>query len=191
MRVWKERHDKDEYGLDPIFETGEHHGDLCLDEGDIVANDGATTVHMINGHYVDQVDGDIVAVTPVEDRTAEQHVMTWDVSGEMAEFLAGLDLDGLKALREIDDDYNGAVCVWCEPCYSAGTLGMPVARFVRDATVHDEEDHGTATVNCDDAPRSWDSAATARQWIEAQQEGTYYYQHGEMGRPSYAIVQAK
>ena len=40
------------------------------------------------------------------------------------------------------------------------------------------------------AEKTFDSYAAAQEWIDEQEEGTYYLSHNEAGRPTYTIVEA-
>ena len=78
-------------------------------------------------------------------------------------------------IMEVDDDYEGECRIWVDYCYSAGTINAPKDDFLLD-------DDGDIMI--------FDSYDDAAEWIDDNTGGTYYLHHGEMGRPTYKIVEA-
>ena len=104
----------------------------------------------------------------IGDNEIEEYIRPYEITGDL---LAEAKRD---ILTEADEDYDGEVKVWIEYCYSITTLNKPNDGFVRDE--NDEE-------------IIFDNYAAAEEWIDEMTNDTYYLSHGEMGAPSYTIIE--
>ena len=103
-----------------------------------------------------------------EDNDLDEHLSSYEITGDL------LAEAKLNASTEADEDYNGECKIWIEYCYSGGTLNKPNDGYVKDD-------------NYDDM--IFDNYSDAQDWIDANTADTYYLSHGEMGAPSYRIME--
>ena len=68
------------------------------------------------------------------------------------------------------------------PCYSTGTCNAPQESMLTEM----EKDRDGDSWN--DGIAEWDTLLEAQKWIDEEIKGTYYLSHGEMGRPTYTII---
>lgn len=73
--------------------------------------------------------------------------------------------------EQVDDDFDGE----CKVLVSAVYFGYEPIDWAHD------DDYNALT---------FDNAKEAREWIDEQEEGTYYLSHNEAGRPAYYIIEA-
>ena len=104
-----------------------------------------------------------------EDNDLDEYIDSYDITGDL------LAEARLNASTEATDDYEGECKIWVEHCYSAGTLGKPTDGYVQDDNYED---------------MIFDSYQDAQDWIDDNTAETYYLSHGEMGSPSYSIMEA-
>ena len=78
-------------------------------------------------------------------------------------------------MRKAKSDYKGKFRIWVEYCYWPGTFNPPKSGLLADEC-------GEYII--------FDSYDDAAEWIDDNTGGTYYLHHGEMGRPTYKIVEA-
>lgn len=100
---------------------------------------------------------------------------------DVDEYLESYDITGdlLAEARhsittEADEDFEGECKIWIEYCYSSGTLNKPNDGFVND-------ENGEEMI--------FDNYDAAEKWIDDNTADTYYLSHGEMGSPSYTIME--
>jgi len=82
--------------------------------------------------YVDTEQGDVTSAELSRERIAD-HLANWEYEGELAEWLAQWDINGLSALHVIeeDDEYDGPCRVWHQSHYHDGYGTPSPAGFAR------------------------------------------------------------
>jgi len=120
-----------------------------------------------DGYDIKMSDEEIAELTGEED--IEEYIESYEITGDLL-------AEAIKSMQEeADQNYDGECKVWIEYCYSAGTLNTPNDGFVRD-------ENGEEI--------TFENYEAAKNWIEENEDENYYLSHGEMGRPSYTIMQA-
>lgn len=79
-------------------------------------------------------------------------------------------------MKTASENYKGKCSIWIEHCYSLGTINAP-----KD---------GLLPADWGEGAKVFDSYDDAEEWVEENTGGTYYLDNGEMGRPTYKIVEA-
>lgn len=130
-------------------------------------------------HYLAQCDGyngtklqmsqDKIDELLGDDNDIDEYLDSYEITGDL------LAEARLNASTEADEDYDGECKIWVEYCYSAGTLNHPTDGYVKG---DDYED------------MVFDNYEAAQNWIDDNTSDTYYLSHGEMGAPSYKIMEA-
>uniref|UniRef100_A0A6M3XRG8 Uncharacterized protein n=1 Tax=viral metagenome TaxID=1070528 RepID=A0A6M3XRG8_9ZZZZ len=104
-----------------------------------------------------------------EDNDLDEYLTNYNITGDL------LAEAKLNASTEATDDYIGECKIWVEYCYSSGTLNKPSDSFVVDDNYEEI---------------IFDNYQDAEGWIDNNIAETYYLSHGEMGAPSYTIMEA-
>ena len=120
-----------------------------------------------NGYDLQMTSEEIEKLTGEEE--IEEYIRSYDITGDL------LAAAKLNTLTEADEDYEGECKVWVEYCYSSSMLNHPNDGFARD-------EYGEEIV--------FENYDAAQEWIDETNSETYYLSHGEMGSPSYTIMEA-
>lgn len=123
--------------------------------------------------FVENGDNDGLHIYPAN-TLVKEFIAEWEHNeSSHAEFMAEWGYtDGMEEATAGDKN----VAIWCVPNYYAGTLGAPIAHFVRD------EVSGDVLV--------FDTTDDAQAWIDEVESEVYVLAHGEAGRPEYVIARA-
>lgn len=160
-------------GRSPVFFFSyECEEEVTIEETVSADIDGFPLYHLIDGVWYEELPRQHFIAC---EQNPKEEILGWAWNTEYSEgeLLSWYGFDETDVL-DIAEESDKNVTIWRKPYYFEGTLGAPIADYIRD------ERTGEIL--------NFDSYADAKAWIEKEEEGVYYLSHGEAGRPDYFIV---